>query len=123
MDMRKAILILGCLGVLSGQAANAMPANLVEDVYLKSYQAGADFPSTVNMEIANNPGVTINAFCGDNKYCKQYEAALEKAFEKSSSNEIELNRKARVTLKLGSYDPESPAMKSYDVVKIIYLKD
>ncbi|RYY80204.1 MAG: hypothetical protein EOO69_03670 [Moraxellaceae bacterium] len=117
--MKKAVLVLGCLGVLSMNSSYAMPANLTEDVYLKSYQAGADFPSTVNMEVANNPGVNINAFCNDHKYCNQYEVVLNK----SSKDEIELNRKARVTLKLVSYDPEVPTMKSYDLVKITYLKD
>lgn len=118
--MKKAVLVLGFIGALSVHAAHALPANLTEDVYLTSYQAGADFPSTVNMELANNSGVTINAFCNDHKYCNQYEAALTK----SSEIELDLNhKKARVNLKLVSYDLENPVMKSYDIIKITLLKE
>lgn len=118
--MRKIVLVQGSLVLLAMQSANALPANLTEDVYLTSYQVGADFLSTVKLEIANNAGVTINAFCIDHKYCNQYEAAVEK----SSDGEIDLNhKKARVNLKLVSYDPENPAMKGYDIVKITPLKD
>lgn len=108
------------LALLIVKSAYALPANLTEDVYLTSYQSGADFPSTVNMELTNNSGVTINAFCNDHKYCNQYEAVLNK----SSESELDLNhKKARVNLKLVSYDPENPVMKSYDLIKITYLKD
>ena len=104
--MKKLLLALGFVSI---NTAYALPSNLTEDVYLKSYSCGAD-SCYLDIELANIQAVSISTFCGDKKYCTQYHKAYEKIESQSSEYQDEENypkheidRKAKVTLKRWSH--------------------
>lgn len=59
--MKKLLLALGFVSI---NTAYALPSNLTEDVYLKSYSCGAD-SCYLDIELANIQAVSISTFCGD----------------------------------------------------------
>lgn len=119
--------LLWALGLVSINTAYALPSNLIEDVYLKSYSCGAD-SCYLDIELANIQAVSISTFCGDRKYCTQYHKAYEKIESQADEyhNEenypkYDIDRKAKVTLKL--VNNNFSGEKMYEVTAISYLKD
>lgn len=115
---------LFALGFLALQNAYALPTQLTEEVYLKSFSCGGD-SCYLSIEIANVDNVHLSTFCSDGKYCMRYHTAYEKRMETASEDEYfeyDLNhQKARVNLKL--VDNPYSGQKMYETQSIVYLKD
>ena len=121
----KKIIALGCLSLFTANLAYALPANLTEQVYLKSYMCGGD-SCYLDIELANIQAVSISTFCGDRKYCTQYDNAYEKItaqneYDGKNEPKYEIDRKAKVTLKL--VDNPYSGEKMYETTSITYLKE
>ncbi len=118
--MKKIIFILS---LFTMHSAYALPDQLTEAVYLKSYLCGAD-SCYLDMEPTNVVGVSFSVFCGDGQYCRQYHTAYEKLAERANDDEqveYPINQNAQVRLKL--VDNPFAGVKMYEVTSIKYTQN